>query len=866
MRFHLSALSILAVSLISVLSCRPEQESISALESKEASGEKNLVSGLLEVELTEEMASKVENGQGLVYPGIKSMERIFPFDEEWEDRHREAGLHRWYRIEYDESLSLTKAAAGISDLQGVCYAGPVRKKKACGFFNDPMFDKQWGLYNDGSRGASYDKGCDINVVPVWERYGAGDPSVIVAVLDEGVQLDHPDLAGVTPEASPGGSKCFISGNAGFKIEPGNHGTHCAGVIAAINNNGTGICGIAGGKDGKGGVRIMSCEMLRIVPNPDDPDLPKTLNGDDAGAFVWAADNGAVIASNSWGFVYETEAEAASGSPRSSKAGIDYFIKYAGCDKNGEQRPDSPMKGGVVIFAAGNETWRHAWPAEYEAVVAVGSVSAKRTRAYYSNYGDWVDICAPGGDVKAGSSILSCIADSRYGNMQGTSMACPHVSGVAALIVSHFGGPGFTNEMLLERLLKGANKDGAPKYSNIGPLVDAYGSFSMGGTEAPEKVEAFESAEVKSNFINLAWKVTADADDVKAYSYLLLASRDRSVLENLDPKNIPSSVTSKTVEVDRAEVGETIYGTLEVPEFESKYFVSIISEDYWQNRSEMSNIMELTTGPNHAPVISTEYSGDYRLKSHEFLSLEFNIYDPDNHAVEITVESDEQAFLNSQQTASGLRLSFNALKGEPGEYTATIRATDKYKMSTDYPIHYVVLDNHAPALSRQMDNIMLGGIGESATIDLSDYFSDPDGEDLHYDINFSVSGVAHMAPNGSVLSISSLGYGLTEASITASDARSEKCSATFMILVPDNSREVDLYPNPVKKELNIKSAKTGPVAISISNKAGATIFSGNYELRSVFEPITIDLGSAAAGTYYVSISGAGIDKTYEIVKI
>ena len=525
-----------------------------------------------------------------------------------------------------------------------------------------------------------------------------------------------------------------------------------------------------------------------------------------------------------------------------------------------------MKGGVVIFAAGNETWRHAWPAEYEAVVAVGSVSAKRTRAYYSNYGDWVDICAPGGDVKAGSSILSCIADSRYGNMQGTSMACPHVSGVAALIVSHFGGPGFTNEMLLERLLKGANKDGAPKYSNIGPLVDAYGSFSMGGTEAPEKVEAFESAEVKSNFINLAWKVTADADDVKAYSYLLLASRDRSVLENLDPKNIPSSVTSKTVEVDRAEVGETIYGTLEVPEFESKYFVSIISEDYWQNRSEMSNIMELTTGPNHAPVISTEYSGDYRLKSHEFLSLEFNIYDPDNHAVEITVESDEQAFLNYQQTASGLRLSFNALKGEPGEYTATIRATDKYKMSTDYPIHYVVLDNHAPALSRQMDNIMLGGIGESATIDLSDYFSDPDGEDLHYDINFSVSGVAHMAPNGSVLSISSLGYGLTEASITASDARSEKCSATFMILVPDNSREVDLYPNPVKKELNIKSAKTGPVAISISNKAGATIFSGNYELRSVFEPITIDLGSAAAGTYYVSISGAGIDKTYEIVKI
>ena len=157
----------------------------------------SLEQGHIRLQLSEEMTELAESDpdafiQLFAELGVKSISRTFPDAGKFEKRTREAGLHRWYRIEYDESLSLTKAAAGISDLQGVCYAGPVRKKKACGFFNDPMFDKQWGLYNDGSRGASYDKGCDINVVPVWERYGAGDPSVIVAVLDEGVQLDHPD--------------------------------------------------------------------------------------------------------------------------------------------------------------------------------------------------------------------------------------------------------------------------------------------------------------------------------------------------------------------------------------------------------------------------------------------------------------------------------------------------------------------------------------------------------------------------------------------------------------------------------------------------------------------------------------------------
>ena len=94
-------------------------------------------------------------------------------------------------------------------------------------------------------------------------------------------------------------------------------------------------------------------------------------------------------------------------------------------------------------------------------------------------GGWVDIAAPGGSAYYSSGqIYSTVPGNKYGWMQGTSMACPHVSGVAALIVSQYGGPGFTNDMLKERLINGANKIALSSNTKIGPLVDAYGSIVL----------------------------------------------------------------------------------------------------------------------------------------------------------------------------------------------------------------------------------------------------------------------------------------------------------------------------------------------------------------------------------------------------
>ena len=405
--------------------------------------------------------------------GEASIRRLFPDEGIYEQRHRLAGLDKWYVIEYDPGLPRTKVEADFSSLPGVeLVETPYKIKQMGNRFDDPFFGSQWSLLNDGSVTASA-AGCDINVLPVWDRFTTGSSQVVVGVVDGGVQEDHPDLQGIVLPPGMGGSRNFTGKD--FVLDYDNHGTHVAGVIAAINNNSEGICGIAGGSDGTGGVRIMSCQIFTNDRKmAGEADLPR--------AFVWAADNGVTILNNSWGYDI---AGSASAMPASLKTAIDYFIDYAGTDESGQVQT-GPMKGGVVIFAAGNEGWQYGVPASYSRVIAVASVSPRFSPADYSNYGPWVDICAPGGMMyspfpKEGgifSSILTTSSDTGYEYYEGTSMACPHVTGVAALILSYYGGPGFTNEDLKARLLYGANYNAvSSKNRYVGPLLDAYGAMT-----------------------------------------------------------------------------------------------------------------------------------------------------------------------------------------------------------------------------------------------------------------------------------------------------------------------------------------------------------------------------------------------------
>lgn len=449
--------------------------------------------------------------------GVKSLRRLFPVDERNEERTRAAGLHRWYLVEFDEEADLDKTAlemARIAEVSKVEFDQklasihdpkviPLDESLAASAtradmttsgvsFNDPELSKQWHYINTGDK-QIYSKikaGADVNCKDAW-RLCTGDPRVVVAIVDDCVQWDHPDLAANmwVNEAELNGQDGVDDDGNGYKDdiygynfvtntklsistkgEAGEHGTHVAGTVAAVNNNGIGVCGIAGGSGNNDGVKLMSCQ---IFYNDNGGNASTTAN-----AIKYAADNGAVILQCSWGYTAGTLTSDSQYSTYDSaeKQAIDYFISTKNCDA---------LDGGIAIFAAGNDiTGMSGYPAAYRDYISVTAMSCDFTPAYYTNYGPGCNIAAPGGDyyqsgIETGSEasmILSTILNGRYGYSQGTSMACPHVSGVAALGLSYALqlGKTFTTDQFKALLLTSVNN--IDQYcTGTKPYYDNYGS-------------------------------------------------------------------------------------------------------------------------------------------------------------------------------------------------------------------------------------------------------------------------------------------------------------------------------------------------------------------------------------------------------
>ena len=222
------------------------------------------------VKVSEELSQNIGSGDAIleIFPGAK-VSRTFSHGGKYEARMRRAGLHLWYDVEYDESIPLTRASESLNQIEGVEFVEnqPVKKLHAAtDLFNDPYLKKQWHYDNVGNPISGLQEGCDINVLPAWEKGIKGKDNVIVAVIDGGVDINHEDLKdnlwkGYDEKGHVIHGYDFVYNS--YIIDADDHGTHVAGTIAAVNNNGIGVSGIAGGDAALGikGAQIMSCQVF-----------------------------------------------------------------------------------------------------------------------------------------------------------------------------------------------------------------------------------------------------------------------------------------------------------------------------------------------------------------------------------------------------------------------------------------------------------------------------------------------------------------------------------------------------------------------------------------------------------------------------
>lgn len=325
------------------------------------------------------------------------------------ENHRTMTAPSFYQVKAENGTDLDQLLTQLGQLPFVEYAEINYRYDIAGQPNDPLFPWQWSLFQKNS----------IQALHAWDEE-KGDPTVIIGLLDTGVDITHPDLApnvwknndeipdnGLDDDAngyiddvygwdfSDDDNDPSAESMKSSDVEYGWHGTHCAGILVAVPDNQQGCAGVAG-----------ECMIMPVKI------FPYAYLGRIVNAIYYAVDNGAQILNFSWGGYFMSKS-------------VQEAIEWA------------ESQGVLCVGAAGNNRKEQKfYPAAYPEVFSVAAIDSNGFKSGFSNFGDWIDISAPGEDILSTMPV-------NYGDFEpyfyedGTSMAAPLVAGTAALLKSRF---------------------------------------------------------------------------------------------------------------------------------------------------------------------------------------------------------------------------------------------------------------------------------------------------------------------------------------------------------------------------------------------------------------------------------------------